>query len=93
VNVLTPGVVPADSFPDIVYRHTILKLYGKYALDRNSGIRIQYVYDRYKISDWTWTNFVYGANPNPSATDSTTVSQNPDQKVSFLGVSYYYQFR
>jgi hypothetical protein len=93
VNVLSPGATPAASFPDIVYKHTTLRLHGRYALNRNSGIRVQYVHDRYKISDWTWTNFVYGTTANPTGTDGTTISQSPDQKVNFIGVSYYHEFR
>ena len=69
---------------DIHTKVTSFKLYGKYALDRKSGVRVDYGYDRYQTDDWTWANWVY--------VDGTTVLQNPDQKVSFLGVSYYYRF-
>lgn len=87
------GAAPADEFPDITYRHTILRLQGRYALTRNSGIRAQYVFDRYNISDWTWSTYVFGQGTNPAATDGTTISQSPYQKVHFIGAAYYYEFR
>jgi MtrB/PioB family decaheme-associated outer membrane protein len=71
--------------PDIETKVTTLKLYGKYALNRHSGVRVDYIYDRYETDDWTWANWVY--------TDGTTVLQEPDQKVNFVGVSYYYRWR
>ncbi len=70
--------------PDITTKVTTVKLYGKYALDRHSGVRLDYVYDVYKTDDWTWSRWIYS--------DGTTVLQNPDQKVNFVGVSYYYKF-
>lgn len=78
---VSSAVVPLN---DIHTKVTSFKLYGKYALDRKSGVRVDYGYDRYQTDDWTWANWVY--------VDGTTVLQNPDQKVSFLGVSYYYRF-
>jgi MtrB/PioB family decaheme-associated outer membrane protein len=77
-----PATVP--SLSDIHTKVTSFKLYGKYALDRKSGVRVDYIYDRYQTDDWTWANWVYS--------DGTTVLQNPDQKVNFVGVSYYYRF-
>ena len=76
------AVVP---LPDIHTKVTTLKLYGKYALTRQSGLRVDYIYDRYQTDDWTWANWVYP--------DGTTVLQNPDQKVNFVGASYYYKFQ
>jgi hypothetical protein len=44
-----------------------------------------YAFDQYRTDDWTWANWVY--------TDGTTVTQDPNQKVHFIGVSYYYRFQ
>ena len=71
--------------PNITTKVTSLKLYGKYALDRRSGVRLDYVYDQYQTDDWTWALWNYG--------DGTTVLQNPEQKVNYVGVSYYYKFQ
>jgi len=75
----------AFAVPDINTKLTTIKLWGKYALEKNSGIRVDYIYDRFKTDDWTWTTWVYS--------DGTTVSQDPRQTVNFLGVSYYYRFQ
>ena len=88
----TGSISPAASIvaplPNIITRVTTFKLTGKYALDRYSGIRMFYVHDRYRTDDWTWANWNY-----TTATDGgTTVRQNPDQKVDFVGVSYYFKF-
>ena len=74
-------VLPLDN---INTKITTFKLYGKYALTRHSGIRVDYIFDHYRTDDWTWANWVYG--------DGTTVLQNPNQKVNFAGISYYYRF-
>lgn len=76
------AVVP---LPDIHTKVTSLQLYGKYALTRQSGLRVDYIYDRYQTDDWTWANWIYP--------DGTTILQDPDQKVNFVGVSYYYKFQ
>lgn len=89
----TSSISPAASIvaplPNINTRVTTFKLTGRYALDRHSGVRVFYVHDRYRTDDWTWANWAY-----TTATDGgTTVRQNPDQKVDFIGVSYYFRFR
>lgn len=72
------------TIPDISTKLTRLNVFAKYALRKNSGLRLDYVYDRFKTDDWTWTTWTF--------TDGTTLTQDPDQKVSFVGVSYYYRF-
>jgi len=71
--------------PDITTKVTTLRFYGKYALDRMSGVRLDLIYDQYQTDDWTWSRWIYS--------DGTTVLQDPNQKVNFLGVTYYYKFQ
>lgn len=83
------SIVPAVSdasvpLPDINTKVTTVKLTARYALQRNSGVRLVYAHDRYQTDDWTWANWVY--------TDGTTIRQEPKQTVNFVGASYYYQF-
>lgn len=73
------------SLPDVSTRLTSLKLFGKYALQKNSGVRLDYVYDRFSTNDWTWTTWTY--------TDGTRLTQNPSQTTNFLGISYYYKWQ
>jgi hypothetical protein len=75
-------IVPLD---DITTKVTTVRLYGKYALDRKSGVRLDYIYDQYQTDDWTWSRWIYA--------DGTTVLQDPNQKVNYVGVSYYYKFQ
>lgn len=79
------GAVAAPVLPDVATRLTSVKLFGAYTLDKRSSVRLDYVYDRYKSNDWTWSNFTY--------TDGTRLSQNPKQSVNFIGVAYMYKFR
>ncbi|MDD2924293.1 MtrB/PioB family decaheme-associated outer membrane protein [Rhodoferax sp.] len=78
----------AIGVPDVSYQSTTLNLYGKYALRKNADIRFSLIHQRAELREWSWTNngraFVYQ--------DNTTVGMNPDQSVTFLGVSYIYKF-
>jgi len=93
VTVLSPGAAAAPAIPVIHTSRITLRLTGRYALDKVSGIRVMYTRDHFKTDDWTWSTYVYGQTPNPSATDGTTLRQAPTQNVDFIGVSYYYGFR
>src|SRR5882672_3059369 len=75
---------PIASLPDATTKLTRLNVYGKYALEKNSGVRLDYIYDRYQTDDWTWSTWMYA--------DGTTLSQNPNQKVNFFAASYYVKF-
>lgn len=87
---IAPTVSDASTtvLPDIHTKVTTIKLYGKYALDRRSGVRIDYIYDRYQTDDWTFANWTY----TTAVDGGTTILQKPDQKVSFIGAMYYYRF-
>jgi MtrB/PioB family decaheme-associated outer membrane protein len=74
------GAAIAD-LPDITTRLVTVKLFTKYALKKNSGIRLDYIYDQFKTDDWTWSTWTY--------TDGTTLTQDPTQAVHFIGVTYY----
>jgi len=78
------STVPA-SLPEVRTELTRFNLYAKYALAKNASLRLEYIYDRYKNNDWTWTNFSY--------VDGTTVSENPNQRVNYLGASYVYRWQ
>lgn len=75
---------PVASLPNITTNLTSLKLHGSYAIDKRSTVRLNYVYDRYNSDDWTWSTFAYS--------DGTKLTQNPNQAVNFVGISYVYSF-
>ena len=73
--------------PNIVFRQTSLKLFGKYDLDKGSSLRVDLVHQRSTVSDWAWGN-----NGVPyTYSDGTTVGQKPNQNVTVLGVTYVYK--
>ncbi len=73
------------TIPTITTKLTRINLYGKYALEKNSGIRLDYIYDRFSSDDWTWATWIYA--------DGTRLVENPAQKVNFFLLSYYYRWR
>ena len=79
----------AVGLPDVVFRKTIISLYGQYTLDNRSDIRLDLAHQKAKYDDWVWgipgAPFVFS--------DNTTVKQQIDQTVSFVGVTYIYKFR
>ena len=73
------------SLPDVSTRLSKLQMFAKYAVQKNAGVRLDYIYDRFKTDDWTWTTWTY--------TDGTQLVQSPLQQVHFIGVSGYYQWQ
>ena len=80
----SPAPTGLTSLPDVTYTRNTAKLTGKYAVRRNLGVRLQYVFDRFSTNDWTWGNWVYS--------DGTTVRSNSQQTVHFVGASVHYGF-
>ena len=79
----------SGGLPDITYRQTTLKLFGKYVLDPKSSIGVDLVFQRTNFDDWAWINngVPYGYS------DGTTVIQKPNQNVAYLGVTYSYRWQ
>ncbi len=79
----------ANGLPDVTYRVTMLKLFGQYALDKKSSIRVDLIHQRSRLNEWTW-----GYNGVPFAySDNTTITSNPDQNVTFVGATYIYSWK
>ena len=76
---------PVTTLPDITTKLTRLNLFVRYALQKNSGVRLDYILDRFESDDWTWPTWTFA--------DGTRLSEPPTQKASFIGVSYYYKFQ
>ena len=84
LNAVSPATVVAP-LPDVSSKLTRLNLFGKYALQKNSGIRLDYIYDRFSTDDFTWATWSYVVG--------TRVLPDPVQKVHFIGASYYYRWQ
>ena len=81
--------VAAFDLPSVVYRETRLNLYGKYALNKQSDIRLDFGYADYYFSEWAW-----GASGVPfTYQDNTTVGMNPRQQVAYIGARYIYRMQ
>ncbi len=86
---MTTGAAITNPPPDENYRGTVLKLYGKYALDKASDVQVDLVHQRIKYDHWAW-----GSGGVPfSYTDNSTVSMQPVQNTTFIGVRYSYKFK
>jgi hypothetical protein len=75
--------------PDITYRRTEVRVYGRYALSAVSALRADLLYFNAKYNDWA-----YGYAGTPYVfTDGTTVSQDQKQSVTYLGVTYVHTLK
>lgn len=75
--------------PDIAFRLAELRLYAGYKLSANSSLRADMVHHRARFNDWA-----YGYAGFPYAfSDNTTLSQQNQQQVSFIGVRYIYRWK
>ena len=78
----------AVGLPDVVFRKSILSVYGQYTLNRKSDIRLDVAHQKAKYSDWLW-----GTESAPfTYADNTIVRQQVDQSVTFVGVTYIHRF-
>lgn len=85
----TALLAATGGLPDVRYRQTALKLFGKYDLDKRSAVRVDLVHQQNRVNDWTW-----GYNGVPFVySDGTTVTQHAKQNVGFIGVTYVYQLQ
>ena len=87
-SMATGAAIVGGGLPDVAYRMTILKLAGKYALQKNADMHISLARQIVQFDEWTWSN-----NGIPFAySDNTTVAMQAGQNSSFLAVSYIYKF-
>jgi hypothetical protein len=75
--------------PDVVYRQTSLRLFGRYEIDAKSALRLDLVHERSRLSDWSW-----GYQGLPFAySDGSTVWQQPNQRATLVAITYSYKWR
>lgn len=85
----TTGAFLAYGLPDVTFNQIRLKLFGEYAVQKNSYIRLDLIHQRSKLDEWTW-----GYNGVPFVySDGTTVGAKQTQTVTFAGISYVYKFK
>ena len=76
-----PGAVP-----DLRTKLDSFQLFGKYAVNKNVLVRLNYAYERYRTSDWAFDN----ANPASSNNVVLTGHQSPQYDVNVFGISVAY---
>ncbi|WP_372523545.1 MtrB/PioB family decaheme-associated outer membrane protein [Sulfuricaulis sp.] len=75
--------------PEVSYDEFRLKLFGKYALEKNADLRVDLVHFRARLDEWTWG---YGGTPF-TYSDNTIVSFDPKQHVTYVAATYIYKWR
>ncbi len=91
--------------PEINVEQWNFNLFGKYALSPKSGVKLEYIYNRWETDDWAWQNTLYlipGVTPlapvqlpaafAPLYTNGTVAYFDTPQHVHFIGVSYYFRW-
>lgn len=95
VNRTSLGGTPASdtanpsALPPAAFRQMNLNMYAKYAVDKNSDIKVNLAHQRYYSNEWFWN---YNGVPF-FYSDGTTVTQKDQQNVTFLGATYIYKFQ
>jgi len=93
VNRTGTGVLGASTQPNALpaaaFRQLNLNLFGKYALDKSSDIKVNLIHQRYYSNEWFWNN----NGTSFFFTDGTTVSQKDQQNTTFLGATYIHKFQ
>ena len=79
-----PTPVGVTSVPDTKYNRSVTKLTANYAMQKNAGLKLQYIHDRFSTNDWTWDTWTYS--------DGTRILPNSQQKVDFIAATVYYNF-
>jgi len=86
----TPANVAQNAvgLPNVKFTTARVDLFGRYALDRKSDLRLDVMYSLNKLEEWSWN-----ANGIPfTYSDNSTVTINPDQRVTLVGLTYLYRF-
>lgn len=78
--------------PDITTEVTRIRLFAEYALQKNTDLRFDLIFEDWKSDDWQWVYSSGLAWQYGTASDGTTVITDPKQQAVFLGARYTYKF-
>lgn len=82
--------VAVGPLPDLITRRTRLDLFGRYAVQKDLSIKLQYVYERYHSTDWGYDS------PLTLTSVTSVVGTNqvsPKYSVQVIGIWASYRFR
>lgn len=85
----TAFLAASGGVPDVTFRQLRLKVFGQYAVQKNSYVRLDLVHYRSYLNEWTWG---YAGVPF-AFSDNTIITAKQDQHVTFIGASYIYKFK
>ncbi|NMG32510.1 MtrB/PioB family decaheme-associated outer membrane protein [Aromatoleum evansii] len=74
----------AGILPDTEYTLNTLRLFARYALTKATAIRLDYVWDRREMDDYTWSSWSYS--------DGTKVFVDPNQITRVIAVTVSHAF-
>jgi MtrB/PioB family decaheme-associated outer membrane protein len=88
---VSPAVIfiPATDMPEVSNETAELRLNARYALDKQSTVRVLYWYQRLKSTDYAYDAMQFGGISSVIPTNE----QAPNYKVHVIGVSYSRTFR
>jgi hypothetical protein len=74
--------------PDITFRQTALRLFGKYQVDKQGTLGFSLIFAQVMSNDWAWNS-----SGTPYAySDNTSLNIKQTQTLTYLGVTYTYKF-
>ena len=78
----------AIGLPNVKFSQTWFSAYAKFAPTNQTDIRVDLWHVVAKLDEWSW-----GYNGVPfTYSDNTTVTMNPNQEVTFVGVRFIHRF-
>ena len=86
---VTAAQNPATALPDLVARSDSIDLSARYAVDRQTGIVLNYFYRRLSSADWAYRQVQVATLANLIGTNEVPTRYT----VHGIGVSYIYRFR
>ena len=93
-GILQTGTAAYSPLPDNYANSVNLKLSGKYSLDKQSAIRIDYIYSKLNMDDYSYMGLQVGANTLAARSGvMPTMEQVPEYTVQALGIAYLYSFK
>jgi MtrB/PioB family decaheme-associated outer membrane protein len=79
----------SGGLPDINFRQSQLRLNGRYAVEKDTALKLELLLQRARWTDWTW-----GAGDTPFAyADGSTVRPPTRQNLVFVGLGFVQRWR
>lgn len=84
VGALSPVLLGAGILPDTEYTQNTLRLFAKYGFSKVTAVRLDLVWDRREMDDYTWSSWRYS--------DGTRIFVDPDQTTRVIAVTLLHSF-